>query len=381
VLLVSLGAKFDSGAVNFWRTRLGEKDHLLVLRVFGIQPSRVPDDYLHQLEEVLFYTEYRRWPKKALELSFKNLERLRRVIPQLDIHCSLLLWKAVLHFHRRELKWDLRSFDPDIVDLRWLPQSENFASELPGESGRFTVFSGKGPTPKRSVDESWRKYNPRIKVSVVLPVYNGARYLGESIESCLNQTHRNLQLIVVDDCSTDETPRIIEEYAERDDRIVSIRNRTNLHLPGALNVGFRASTGQLLSWTSHDNFYTPHAIEALVRQLCSASDVGLVYSAFRHIDDKGGVDPRIVYLPPPWLLPSVNCVGPCFLYRREVYEATGEYNEKAEYQEDYEYWLRVSKRFKLARLHLPLYYYRRNPESMTAKRREHPEIVAPLGLP
>jgi hypothetical protein len=119
----------------------------------------------------------------------------------------------------------------------------------------------------------------------------------------------------------------------------------------------------------------------MVRQLSSFPDVGLVYSAFRQIDERSRLDPRIVYLPPPWFLPSVNCVGPCFLYRRSVYEATGDYNEKAEFQEDYEYWLRVSKRFKLMRLHLPLYYYRRNPESMTAERRKHPEMVGPLGLP
>jgi len=352
-----------------------------VLRILGIESSRVPDDYAHQLEEVLFYTEYRRWPKKALELSIKNLERLRLLIPQLDRPCSLLLWKAVLHLHRRDLCWDLRSFDPDIVDLRWLPQDESLTSELHGEHWKSTVLSRNEPARKWSVDRSWRKYNPRITVSIVLPVYNGAEYLAQSIESCLNQTHKNLQLVVVDDCSTDQTPKIIEEYARRDDRIVCVRNETNLHLPGALNAGFRASTGQLLSWTSHDNCYAPGAVEELVRQLCSAPEVSLVYSAFRHIDDEGRVDPRIVYLPPPWYLPSVNCVGPCFLYRRSVYEAIGDYDERAEYQEDYEYWLRVSKRFKLARLHIPLYYYRRHGKSMTAKRREHPEVVGPLELP
>jgi GT2 family glycosyltransferase len=184
----------------------------------------------------------------------------------------------------------------------------------------------------------------------------------------------------VDDSSTDQTPEIIKEYAERDHRIISVRNETNLHLPGALNVGFRHSTGHLLSWTSHDNLYEPDAIEALVRHLSSTPDAGLICSAFRHIDERGRVDPRIVYLPPPCLLPFVNSVGPCFLYRREVYEAVGDYNEKAEYHEDYEYWLRVSKQFRLKRLHIPLYYYRRNPESMTAKMKQHPEIVGPLKI-
>jgi len=350
---------------------------LFVLRVFGVDPNRVPSDYIHNVEQILFFTEYRRWPKKALEISIRNLERIRLLIPQMDHPCSLLLWKSLLLFHRHELCWDLMSFNPDIVDLRWVPYSEALASELSTGTERPNILSAREP-PRFSVDESWRKYDPRTTVSIILPVYNGSRYVGESIESCLNQTHENLELVIVDDASTDETPEIIERYAKRDSRIVNIRNKTNLHLPRALNVGFRASRGQLLSWTSHDNRYAPHAIEVLVRQLCSTPDIGLVYSAFRQIDENGHVDTRIVYMPPPCFLPSVNCVGPCFLYRRTVYEATGDYNDKAEFQEDYEYWLRVSKRFKLMRLHLPLYYYRRQPESMTAKRREHPEIAGTL---
>ena len=381
LLLVTLAARFDSEGANFWRVKLRDRGHVFVLRVFGLEGTQMPDDYSHNLEQILFCTEYRRWPKKFIELSMRNMERLRLLIPQLDYPCSLLLWKAVLRFRACELTYDLRSFDPDLIDLRWVPQTGSLLSRLPREMQNVVVLSKDKRPPTVSPNDSWRIYDPGLKVTIVLPVYNGARYVRESIESCLNQTHRNLQLIIVDDCSNDETPEIIEEYAKRDDRILSIRNKTNLHLPGALNVGFRASTGQLLSWTSHDNFYAPAAIETLVKQLCSFPDVGLVYAAFRHIDDGGRLDPRIVYLPPPWFLPSVNCVGPCFLYRRTVYEATGDYNEKAEYQEDYEYWLRVSQRFKLMRLHLPLYYYRRNPESMTAKRRKHPEIVGPLDLP
>jgi len=377
VLLVTLGTKANSDAVDFWRTRLGDRGELFVLRVCGMEQSRVADDYLHDLDQILFFTEYRRWPKKALEISFRNLGRLRQLIPQLTYPCSLLLWNGVLRFRWRELVCDLQSFEPDVVDLRWIPESVTSALRLSGELRGATVVSGVEVPSKVEFNDSWRKYDRSLKVSIVLPVYNGAHYLHESIESCLNQTHRNLELLLVDDCSTDQTPEIIKEYAESDDRIISIRNESNLHLPGSLNVGFRYSTGHLLTWTSDDNWYAPGAIEALARQISSTPDVGLVYSAFRHIDERGRVDPRIVYLPPPSLLPFVNSVGPSFLYRREVYETIGDYNEKAEYREDYEYWLRVSKQFRLKRIHIPLYYYRRNPESMTAKMKAHPEIVRP----
>ena len=380
VLLITLGAQCNPEAIRFWEAHLGDRGALLVLRICGTEQPKIPKARTHDLEQVLFYTEYRRWPKKILEISFRNAQRATLVAPKLNWPYSLLLWNAVLRFHWRGLVWDILSFDPDVIDLRWIPESATLKKKLSREMQKITILSDAEAFNMNKVNDSWRKYDPQLKVSVVLPVYNGAKYLTESIRSCLDQTHRNLQLVVVDDCSTDKTPEIIKEFAELDHRITSIRNKTNLHLPGALNVGFRHSTGDLLSWTSHDNCYAPDAIETLVRQLCSVPNVGLVYSAFRHIDERGRVDPRIVYLPHPSLLPVVNSVGPCFLYRRAVYDAIGDYDEKVEYQEDYDYWLRVSKRFRLMRLHIPLYYYRRNPESMTARRREHPEIIRPVKI-
>lgn len=376
ILLITLDAQVSSEAIKFWDAHLADQDRLFVLKVGGTERTKTPNARVHQLEQILLQTEYRRWPKKISEISFRNAETVKLLAPKLTWPYSLLLWNAVLRLHWHGLVSDLRSFDPDVIDLRWIPQSATLTLKLSRALPRVTILSGAEVLRKNAVNDSWRKYDPRLKVSIVLPVYNGTKYLEESIRSCLYQTHRNLQLVIVDDCSTDKTPQIIKEFVRHDRRVTSIRNKTNLHLPGALNVGFRHSIGDLLSWTSHDNCYAPDTIETLVRQLCSVPNVDLVYSAFRYIDERSRVDPRIIYLPPPWVLPFyVNSVGPCFLYRREIYEAIGDYDEKAEYQEDYEYWLRVSKRFRLMRLHIPMYYYRRHPESMTARRREHPEIV------
>ena len=75
-------------------------------------------------------------------------------------------------------------------------------------------------------------------ISIVLPVYNGAKYLRESIDSVLAQTYTNWELLIVDDCSGDETPEIAREYAEKDPRIHYYRNEQNLRLPRNLNKGF-----------------------------------------------------------------------------------------------------------------------------------------------
>ena len=103
------------------------------------------------------------------------------------------------------------------------------------------------------------------KVSIILPTYNGAKYLRESIDSCLSQTHKNIELIIVDDCSTDQTSQIIKPY--QDARIRYIRNEKNMRLPRSLNIGFALATGEYLTWTSDDNQFLPHAIETMLKIL------------------------------------------------------------------------------------------------------------------
>jgi glycosyltransferase involved in cell wall biosynthesis len=135
-----------------------------------------------------------------------------------------------------------------------------------------------------------------------------------------------------------------------------------------LNIGFAATTGELLTWTSHDNYYEPTAIEALVRYLCTWNDVDLVYSDYLRIDETLDATPTVNVLPPPWMLLSGNVVGAYFLYRRAVYEKVGNYREDMEYAEDYDYWARIYKTgHRLMRLREPLYSYRMQPDSMTAR--------------
>ena len=76
-------------------------------------------------------------------------------------------------------------------------------------------------------------------VSIVLPTYNGIRFIRKTIESCLQQTYQNIELIIIDDCSTDGTDTIIREFVITDNRIKYYRNETNKKLPASLNIGFK----------------------------------------------------------------------------------------------------------------------------------------------
>lgn len=202
------------------------------------------------------------------------------------------------------------------------------------------------------------------KVTIVLPTYNGAKYLRQSIDSCLNQTYKNIELIIVDDGSIDETRQIIRSY--EDDRIKYIKHDKNEHLPQALNTGFKMATGEYLTWTSDDNYYAEDAIESMVVVLQTNRMIDFAYANYYIINDVSKVVQSIT-VGPNDNLREYNCIGPCFLYRRKVYEAIGGYNPDALLAEDYEYWIRIFKRFRMGKLNEFIYWHRLHPKSLTGQ--------------
>jgi glycosyltransferase involved in cell wall biosynthesis len=217
--------------------------------------------------------------------------------------------------------------------------------------------------------------DPGLKISIVIPTYNGVRYIRQSIESCLGQTHRNIQLIVVDDGSTDETPDIVNSYD--DHRLKYVSHEENKGLPLALNTGFANADGDYLSWTSDDNYYTPDAMEKMLSFL-KTKKCHFVYADFYRFVDKNPHDRRIVKLPDISELDRENCIGPCFLYGRQVGDATGEYDPDTFLSEDYDYWIRVSKRFLICHLAEPLYHYRVHDRSLSTSRYMQAHIIGIL---
>lgn len=207
---------------------------------------------------------------------------------------------------------------------------------------------------------------PGHLVSIVLPTYNGERYLAQSIESCIAQTYPHWELIIVDDASTDSTPEIIARYVTADSRIRSVRHETNRRLPAALNTGFALAQGEYLTWTSDDNIYRPYALERMVGFLRDHPEIGLIYTDYSYMDEAGNELRRRVVKQPERLV--FGCIiGPCFLYHRAVYEKLGAYAEELFLAEDYDYWLRTAQHFRMAPLHENLYCYRGHDEQLGAR--------------
>ena len=215
-------------------------------------------------------------------------------------------------------------------------------------------------------------------VSIVLPVYNGEKYLAQSIESVLDQTYKNLELIIVNDCSTDSSEEIILKYKSQDERIVYIKNEINSKLPKSLNNGFAIANGEYFTWTSDDNMYHQNAIETMVEFMEQHADVGLVYCDYNIINSGGEIQKTITVGNPEEHIYK-NVVGACFIYRRLVTDKVGEYDTSFFLVEDYEYWLRINLNFRISPLNKCLYDYRWHEDSLTlTKSNEINQAVARL---
>ncbi len=208
------------------------------------------------------------------------------------------------------------------------------------------------------------------KVSIVLPSFNGARYIRESIESVINQTFTDWELIIVDDCSTDSTLQIAEEYAIKEKRIHVIHNEENQKLPEALNIGFRHAAGQYLTWTSDDNMYLSRALETMNQYLDLHKEVPMVCTGMLFMnEDMQYVKEFKSYNSSQMRVQDT--VGACFMYRREVLAEVGEYSREFFCVEDYEYWMRILMRYgSIGYIPDIFYLYRRQKNSLTIEKAE-----------
>lgn len=208
------------------------------------------------------------------------------------------------------------------------------------------------------------------KVSIVLPSYNGERYIRESIESVINQTFTDWELIIVDDCSSDSTLHIAEEYAGWEERIRVIHNEENQKLPEALNIGFRHAAGAYLTWTSDDNMYLSHALEEMNRYLDEHEEVPMVCTGMLFMNENMQYVKE--FMPYNAVQMRVqDTVGACFMYRREVLAEVGEYSKEFFCVEDYEYWIRILIKYgSIGYIPNIFYLYRRQKNSLTIEKAE-----------
>jgi glycosyltransferase involved in cell wall biosynthesis len=217
----------------------------------------------------------------------------------------------------------------------------------------------------------------QLLVSVILPVYNAEGFVEQTIQSALHQTYRNLEIIVVDDGSTDRTHAVLQSYTA-DPRVRIIR-QPNSGVARARNRGLVEARGEFVAPLDSDDLWDPSKIERQVRRIREAGDdTGLVYCWWVWIDGRG----EVLDSSPHWkiegdaleMLLQVNFTGNASvpLYRRHCLEEAGGYDESLEQQggrgcEDWDVALKVAARFRVAVVAEWLIGYRRLPNSMSTQ--------------
>jgi polysaccharide pyruvyl transferase CsaB len=225
-------------------------------------------------------------------------------------------------------------------------------------------------------------------VSIVLPVYNGADMVRESLDSLLSQTYTEFEIIAINDGSSDDTGAILDKYAKRDDR-VRVVHQENRKLPLTLSRGFRMARGEFLTWTSADNRCQPAFLESLVDSLRKHPGWDMVYANPDIIGDDGRplresqwysgyqvpAGSEHIHLPTDPSELNVypnNYVGAAFMYRSRVAWLLGDYSGRRFTTEDYDYWMRVNEFLTLRHADFDdtIYDYRFHASSLTARDEE-----------
>lgn len=208
--------------------------------------------------------------------------------------------------------------------------------------------------------------NYEVKVSVIIPVYNREKYISRAIESVLNQTFGNFELICVDNGSTDRTKEIIGQYIKKDKRVRLIENYRNI-IAYSYNLGIEAARGEYIAQLDSDDEYCPETLGLMVKYLDSHPGCGLAISYYELMDESGktlkefGVVKHSEYDRNNIL--RVDGAGAVRVWRKRVVDELGRFDVEnfGRYAEDYDLILKLSERYEVGRVHKVLYRYRRHP--------------------
>ena len=201
----------------------------------------------------------------------------------------------------------------------------------------------------------------RPLVSVVIATYNMARYLPLAVRSALDQTYGNIEVLVVDDGSTDETPNAIAPFL--DDPRVSYRVQENKGQAAAKNHGVRAARGDYIAFLDADDMWAVDKLDAQMALFSGRGTIGVVYSRVCYIDEVGrelGIADNELFcgrVSGPLLIRNFIGFGSSVV-NRECFDRLGGFKENLQMGIDYDLWLRFSTQYEFHYVDRPLLYYR-----------------------
>ena len=229
--------------------------------------------------------------------------------------------------------------------------------------------------------QSARAHKSMPKISVVMAVHNGERYMQQAIESILAQTFSDFEYIIVDDGSSDQTLGILQEYAQRDQRILILQNSNNQGLTKSLNKGIRASQGEYIARMDADDISHPDRFKLQIAFLNANPNAGLVGSWYIKIDERGKelwrkelpVDEKQLRAQ---LIRSNPLPHASLLLRRQALEKVGLYDESWKVSQDYELLFRMSWKWNMGVVPAFLLFSRVSSSSVTNTRNRQQVLAA-----
>jgi glycosyltransferase involved in cell wall biosynthesis len=210
-------------------------------------------------------------------------------------------------------------------------------------------------------------------VSVIIPTYNRAHLIGRAIQSVLNQTYPDFELIIVDDASTDHTENVIKEFLQKDKRISYLKHDKNKGGSAARNTGIKTSKGEYIAFLDSDDEWLQGKLEKQTRFFLDKSiDVALVYTGSLKINGNlEKISTKIIHKKKGWIFKDLllkYCIGPTssIMIRQKCLKDVGLFDEDLPSCHDWDLWLRISKKYKIDCLEEPLVKYYINEMSITA---------------
>lgn len=219
-----------------------------------------------------------------------------------------------------------------------------------------------------------------VKVSVLIPSYNNAHFLSELIDSILSQSFQDFEIIICDDCSTDDSVKVVRKYT--DPRIRFFRNRKNLGIVANMNRCISLAMGQYIYLIGSDDVMYPTNLEKKVKFLNTHSDVGLVCSNIDIINEEGTrvggiwsslpkedtVFEQKIFFKRLMIEGNFIC-HPSVLLRKRCHEMQGLYDARFPSCQDYAFWGKLSLHYKLGYIAEPLIGYRWHSNNLTQQYR------------
>ncbi|MGW4412732.1 glycosyltransferase family 2 protein [Nonomuraea sp. NPDC004702] len=196
-------------------------------------------------------------------------------------------------------------------------------------------------------------------VSVIIPCYNYGCYLPKTLDSVLRQTFGDWEIIVVDDGSTDDSAAVAQAFIDRHpDRRIRLLSQANAGVSAARNAGIAAAAGRYILPLDADDVIAPTMLEKTTAVLNAMPDIAIASTDLFIFTDIEDVQPEVVSLPAynKDLLLQRLIMFYCSLYRREVWEVAGGYNEHMQAGEDWDFWISCAEKgFEAHHIHEPLF--------------------------